>query len=70
MRLQRFIDPQGDQLTLGHPGSDAHLVNRKVASIALQLAALVAVLVWLGRPGPFFGLLVASVAVRYWLSRG
>jgi hypothetical protein len=43
------------------------LMNRKLASVALQLAALVAVFVWLGPPGPFFGLLVASVVARHFL---
>src|SRR5271165_1247965 len=37
------------------------LVKLRLASIALQVLALVAVLVWFGGPGPFFGLLVARI---------
>jgi len=37
------------------------LVKLRLASIALQVFALVAVLVWFGGPGPFFGLLVARI---------
>jgi len=43
--------------------------HKQLAFLALQLAALVAVFVWLGGGGRFAGLLVASVAARWFLWR-
>jgi hypothetical protein len=42
-------------------------VKSKLALIALQLAAVVAVFIWIGGPGPSFGVLLAMGAWRYFL---
>jgi hypothetical protein len=43
------------------------LVKPKLAFVALQIAALAAVFVWIGGPGPYFAVLLAMVAWRYFL---
>jgi hypothetical protein len=43
------------------------LVKPKLALVALQIVALAAVFLWIGGPGPYFAVLLAMVAWRYFL---